>query len=443
MKTLWTRFLSLSLTLGLSASSLAGGPVKTDMLGTPIHWAPDANIVYNPENEGLRSDAGYGVEKTMSMLKEAFSVWTSVPGVQLKASQGSFLNNGSPVTLENFASIFYGGTKDCYPNLVGPTNIPCVSPIIFDPDGSIIESLFGECSQFGILAVANVDDMYNGASDPERLIVKRGRAIFSGACISPVVSKSGCGTCAPMSESEVRTMLTHEIGHLLGMGHSQVNPKSLEACDTGHCDSKNSQAFPSMFPRTVSGSTMYQLHRDDVSYFQSMYAPQVSSGYCSISGKVALSDGSGAEGIEVVARNIDPAQELSDAVSGISGRNSPHDIKGNCTGDCDKYFVTGLKPGNTYKLCAQKINPVFKDISNSNLQTNKSYQSFNDYCPDGMTVQCSCSDPTHCPTFNDKNMMLTSGGTVSTPSVNQSTTPTTSTPATPSASGCSLNRDLN
>lgn len=438
MKTSWIRFSALSLTLGLTAVSLAGGPVKTNAVGDPIHWAPDATIVYNPNNEGLKSEGGYGTEASLNLVKSAFSAWTSLPGIQLKTSQGPFLNGSGAVNVENFAPIFYGGTKDCYPELVGPTENACVSPIIFDPHGEIIESLFGECSQFEILAVANVDDMDNGTTDPKRLIARRGRAILSGACIPPVSTKAGCGTCAPLSEDDIRTMLTHELGHFLGMGHSQVNPKALEACDAGQCDGKYSQAFPSMFPRTVSGSTMYQPHPDDISFFQSLYAPQVSKGYCAVSGKVSLSDGTGAPGIEIVARNVDAALELRDAVAGISGRNSPHDIKGNCTERCDEYEIIGLKPGNTYKLCAQKINPVFKDISNANLQLNKSYQTFNDYCPDGLTIKCECSDPAQCPEFKDKNLMLGSGGAV-TPAVNQAATPA-SAPAVPSASGCSLHR---
>jgi len=236
-------------------------------------------------------------------------------------------------------------------------------------------------------------------SDEARIV--KARAVFGGSCIPDAAgntgTKSGCGPCVMnLEENQVKTMILHELGHFLGMDHSQVNPKSyLECSNDGVCSIALEDDLPTMFPLIVQGAAMQSLHRDDVAYFNRLYGnPQLDS--CSVSGKVLAEDGqTELRGVEVVARNTDGRFAETDAIAFISGAEAPRlsatsKARDNCVGDCGEYVITGLREGESYNLCVQNLLPQFHGGSGFE-PVDPSEALVSPDCPQGKTVTCSCS----------------------------------------------------
>lgn len=378
----------------------AGGAIQVDINGNPLLWDSSQPLIYNPENGALKSEGAFDVEATFKLLDEAFSTWANLPGSKLRVLQGNTLNDqGFPdgVNASNYQDFLGTGTEECYPGFFPDTQGNCQSPIIFDEDGEIIDALFGTCAKFSILGFAGFDDIDDDSGDPARRIVRRGQALFSGACLDPAVSKAGCGVCnRPLSDDEMRTIVLHEVGHLMGMDHSQVNPEAFSQCnsDLEGCPAEVSEALPTMFPILVNGAQMLSLHRDDEAYFTRLYGTVGNDG-CVVSGKIFASDGvTEVRGVEVVAVNTDTEMDLIDRISFVSGAESPKlngfsRRQGNCASDCGAYSITGLTPGEDYQLCVQRISSQFTGGSSIE-PVDPPFQLFTNQCPEGLVVSCVC-----------------------------------------------------
>jgi hypothetical protein len=392
--------------------ALAGGAIQTNLNGLPLSWEAGSTIVYNPENGALKSAGDYNAQQTRDLLKTAVDAWGILPGVQLVIEQGDFLDDGGDVDENNFKQFLGTGTEACYPDIFGESEDACLTPIIFDEDGEILDSLFGACSKFFILGFAGFDDVDDGSGDPARRIVRRGQALFSGACLNPAEAKAGCGSCQRvLSDDEILTIVTHEMGHLMGMDHSQVHPDVFAECTARPegCPPGVADGLPTMFPILVNKARMADLHRDDEAYFQRLYGnPNQSS--CSVTGKVFARDGTTeVRGVEVLAENVDETKSLTDAVSFISGAEAPKNNRsgrsqGNCRENGGFYRITGLAVGETYRLCVQKINPQFTGGSSIE-PVDPPFQAFSNGCPEGLTVTCQCGSGAPCPVFEGKDIL--------------------------------------
>lgn len=405
------RVLAFLATTFFAVSAFAGGAIKTDINGVPLRW--EGSVIYNPDKGGLKNNnPSYDHANTVKIMNDAFSSWISLlpeVGGGLGFGEGAGIpDSGNDVNVSNFGNFFGVGTEACYDN---NPDTPCVNPIIFDADGEIIDSLFGPCSKFSILGFAGFDDVEDGSGDPDKAVVRRGQALFSGACVGPTETKAGCGSCKRvLTDSEIRTIITHEIGHLLGMDHAQVNSQSFLDClrSGSGCSTSTAQDIPTMFPILVEGAAMLDLHQDDAAYFQRLYGND-GDNTCSVSGKIFASDGvTEVRGVEVVARNIAEGQSETDAISFVSGAESPKvnnfsHKQGNCKEDCGAYTITGLSPGATYQICVQKILSQFTGGSSIE-PVDPPFQAITDDCPDGLTVTCDCPGGNACPTFSTRNI---------------------------------------
>ncbi|HCU24522.1 MAG TPA: hypothetical protein DF383_05850 [Deltaproteobacteria bacterium] len=405
----WRRLSLTFFFLFLAVSAHGGGSIKTDINGLPLHW--EEEVIYNPDGGGLKNtNPAYNHEAALAIIEDAFDTWFEVLGENpgLRVLQGPSLpGSGGDIDKNNFGDFFGVGTEACYDNNL---DTPCLNPILFDADGEIIDALFGECQKFSILGFAGFDDIEDGSGDPTLTVVKRGQALFSGACIAPSEVKAGCGGCRRvLTDSEIRTIITHEIGHLLGMDHAQVNPESfLDCVRNGACPPEVAGDLPTMFPILVNGAAMLDLHADDAAYFERLYGrPELN--HCSVSGTVFASDGlTQARGVEVVARNADSAQSTLDAIAFVSGAQAPKlnnfsQRQGNCKSDCGAFKITGLLPGQTYRLCAQPILPQFTGGSSIE-PVDPPFQGVSLICPPDLTVSCTCSNGT-CEQFTGKHLV--------------------------------------
>jgi hypothetical protein len=232
-------------------------------------------------------------------------------------------------------------------------------------------------------------------------------------------------------------MVLHEIGHLLGMDHAQVNPESYAACRaSGSCSVSLEEDIPTMFPMLVEGAKMETLHADDIAYFNRLYG-NPEQGSCSVEGQVLAPDGKTAlRGVEVVLRSVDSRFEREEALAFISGAEAPRLRAGdktaaNCAGDCGGYQVTGLKPGETYKVCVQNILSQFQ--GGSGLEPVDSPQALVKVeCFDDITVSCECAGGS-CDRFSEIDVVTSPfDGTSPLGSGNLSES------ESPGAGGCSL-----
>ena len=443
------RSLLLGLLLLLYGQPLwAGGAIQVDINGNPLLWDVSEPLIYNPEHGALKSAGSFDQTATLKLLDEAFSTWADLPGAQLRVLQGPFLDDlGNPdgVNASNYQDFLGTGTEECYPGFFPDTQGNCQSPIIFDEDGEIIDALFGTCSKFSILGFAGFDDVDDDSGDPARRIVRRGQALFSGACLNPAVAKAGCGVCnRALSDDEMRTIVLHEVGHLMGMDHSQVNPEAFTECNTSvdGCPAEVAEALPTMFPILVNGAKMLTLHRDDEAYFVRLYGNAANDG-CSVSGTVFAFDGSTeVRGVEVLAVNTNPEMELIDRISFVSGAESPKingfsKKQGNCSGDCGAYRITGLTPGESYQLCVQRISPQFTGGSSIE-PLDPPFQKFSNECFEDKVVTCDCAN-LPCEAIADVNLVTDANPADIDQGLNE---PDNIEVAADSSGGCSLHKPL-
>ena len=158
-----------------------------------------------------------------------------------------------------------------------------------------------------------------------------------------------------LTTDEFNQAITHEIGHFLGLDHSQINVEVLNEQPL-NCAANDAAGLPIMFPvlicqaRVTAGFSA--LASDDTAWISRLYpVTSVTSGktvtnsaYGTISGTVYFSDGlTAAQGVNIIARQT--ANPRSVAFSVVSG-----------------YLFTG-NPGQTV-TCQDPSNPTAATCSN-------------------------------------------------------------------------------
>jgi len=403
-----TLFLILGLLVGASPIAWAGGALKTNINGVPLKWGN--NITWNAEQGAIKPGV-IDHAASVQMVQDAFNQWDNIQGLSLNIAQGPDLPDGGDTNLGNYKTFHNTDVTGCYDSDPGT---PCYIPIIFDTDGSIVEDIFGECKQFSILGVAGFVDIAGSSGDPALTELKKGWAVFSGACVEPVVTKPGCEPCVKtMSESELRGLILHELGHFLALGHNQVNPDSYNTClNSGNCPAELVEHIPTMFPMMVNGSNQNTLHADDMVAMQRLYGGTDNG--CEVSGKIFASDGSTElRGVEVVARNNNGSEDFTDAIAYVSGEEAPKITQGdktagNCGENCGNYALKGLRDGQTYQVCVQRVLDKFVG-SRFVPPVDPPFQGVDQACPEGLTFTCDCPGG-NCQKFTGVDIVTTNEG---------------------------------
>ena len=125
----------------------------------------------------------------------------------------------------------------------GPLN-DGTNPLIIDEDGSIAADFFGVGNKFTTLGFAAIIAFDTDSGD-----AIKGEAIFNAACLN-TVEQPGC-SIGPFSfsDDDFISFVVHELGHFLGLDHSQVN--LIEATDM---DPSNDDLITTMFPTFIPGN---------------------------------------------------------------------------------------------------------------------------------------------------------------------------------------------
>ena len=294
--------------LGLAVAAHAGGPnyvagstyFNSSVLGQPIHWA-NGQVNYYVDQGPLSSTITN--QQATAMVDAAAALWSAVPtaGVTL-TDMGSLAENVSGANTVANNGVF-AAPADVTPNATGfPVGV------IYDADGSVENLLFGpgtsgttNCETTGVMVVI---DHFNADAT-----IGHAFMILNGLCT------------ATANQIEMMNFeLERAWGMILNLGFAQVYPKAA-----AEGNSAQLQAWPVMQP--VMGACGFmggtcipnpgQLHPDDIAAINRLYpitsanlaqfpGKQVTAaGTVSIRGVINFHDGTGMQGVNVLATPLD------------------------------------------------------------------------------------------------------------------------------------------
>ncbi len=268
--------------------------IHWDSAAFPIIWSP------NPQTGSNIS----GDRSALTAISIAFKTWTGAPNVSLSTSQGQSTSISSPG---------YDGT-----------NLIC-----FLCSGDFSK----DSSTLAMTITTSANPSMVGQTDKNgRLIKFPGQILDADILFNPSVTYSTNTAGPPSGASDLQTVATHEIGHFFGLDHSAV----VRAI---------------MFP--FSPDVERTLSYDDVAGMALLYPkslPDVPTG--TISGKVAMGDGSAIFGAHVFANS-------TTAIDAFAAFNSPNVTVrktpiGTLTLPDGTYTLTGVPP-DSYVVAAEPL----------------------------------------------------------------------------------------
>lgn len=295
----------------LASSAWAGGPYSC--AGAPLKYggAGTISLNYDQGNLGGRSKA-----TADALVSASVGVWTDVPTATVALLRGPDL--ASDVTVANYASIANNSSDG-------------LNPVIYDTDGSIVDTIFGNGAKSSVLGFAG--SHYVGCQFTE------GLAVINGFIT--------------VSDTTLKIVMAHEVGHMIGMDHTQLdNEQGLTGPN-----------YPLMYP--IAYRSQLSLHEDEVAAVSTLYpGPTFSSAYGQLSGTFTQAGGAPVLGANLWARE-NTTGKLYSIVSDFLLQN---------TG----YFKLSL-PAGTYTLRAGAIRLNFNGGSSvgpyADLATDPSFQA--------------------------------------------------------------------
>ncbi len=268
-------------------------------------------------------------QEGIDLINSAFSIWkTQATDASVSYAQGSSL--GADVGVCNYPDYIdsaisqfaiNGNSNDARVcGCLGTCSKACTNPVVFDANGDIIALENGEGNRYAILGSAG-PIIWPGVDHFLKF-----EAIINGVCLdnSP---DSGCSSS--YTNDQLLSVMVHELGHAQGLGHTQVNAKSIGYTGGTATDPAGSAylvstatwgvagAVPTMYPALVSGDTQSSLTMDDKIGLAHLYpASSLSSGYCTLQGSVFQSTAA-LRCVEVVFR--DSSSTVLNSVGVLSG----------------------------------------------------------------------------------------------------------------------------
>ncbi len=292
--------------------SLAGGPLILE--GPYGHTAvtyQNPDITLHIESGNL--DTARNNEAAGIIVQQAFDLWNNVNTSSIKLKIKPLAVD---INFDNFDE-YIPSTDGAFFNADDNLN-----PIIYDSDGKIIEAFFG--SQSDLIAGFAASIFTAGGN-----YFKEGYAVING------------NTKQPLSDTELKLLITHEIGHFFGLDHSQVNINNQETA-SGLCSTTSHDNYPVMYPYICREA---DLHSDDIIAVSALYPAE------NLNDTIGLLQGRFVNefGKPVLGANI----WVEDTVSG-----NTYSIVSDYLRQGTGYYKL-LLPAGTYTLHANSINTLF------------------------------------------------------------------------------------
>jgi Tol biopolymer transport system component len=328
----------------LSLPAAAGGPRSVNDSGTAQAWPYHSTVFYNVDIGTLGQLPN---ASAVGLVDLAFDQWQAVTW---QSSPVLTLTRGPALSEDVDADSWSDYVRStCNANSSGPdpTQSDGLSPVIFDQDGSIIDDIFGTGARFDILGFGCVQTPI--ATDPtihEAAIVING-GFFDGQGLP------GSPEDVP-SETALRALVVHEVGHFLNLDHSLVNHDLA-----GDGDPDNDIYIPSMYPLTVEDEAqLASLNPDDSAALLNLYRDVIAGS--GIQGTVSAS-GMPLQGANVVLRNMSDPRML--AYSVVSGSRCPPAMCDSGDPPAQGEFRLELVSNGNYTVCVEQIHSRFSDAT--------------------------------------------------------------------------------
>ena len=302
------RFALVILAVIAPAAAFAGGPkyvagsayFNPAVIGQPVRWSGGVVNYYvdrGPLNTQINN------QQATAMVDAAAALWSAVPTAGVLLTDSGSLNEDVGAS-----NVVAGNQIFAAPSDVAPTATSYPLAVVYDADGSVINSLFGA-----------------GASDPTSC---QNNGVFTwldnirpDATIAHAVILLN-GLCA--TNSNLVAMMQYELerafGRILGLDYAQVNPRAISDGEPN-----GTQGWPVMHPLSgfcgAAGGICIpnpaQLRLDDIAALNRIYPITASNiaafpgkqitaaNTVSIQGTLSFRSGFGMQGVNVVARPLD------------------------------------------------------------------------------------------------------------------------------------------
>ena len=301
------RYIRLLLLLFVPSVVFAGGPRTLGPSdGTYFQWAPNLPVRYVVDPGGLSDAVQHS--QARQLVVEATQAWNDVT-----TSTFLFQDDGLmpfDINVFNYETVFDSGEN----------------PVIFDRGGAITDDLLGIGASGATIGFAGALSF-----DIENRRYLSGWIVLNGKFAS---------------DSDFRAAVTHELGHLLGLDHSQGMRELADFLKPYNKD------VPLMYPFQFSPFQPKKPIRDDITWASWMYpAVDFLTSTGTISGKVLRRSGAPLLSANVVAVQVDQDGEEvnSEIVSVVS------DFLDEGTGE---FLLPGLQPGD-YHVFIEPVDSSF------------------------------------------------------------------------------------
>jgi hypothetical protein len=300
---------------------LIGGPAVGSRAafgidGQPFIWNPSKMPVAYRVDPGPMAvipsgttviDNATGLRRLQSM----FGVWQGVATASLSfSSAGPLLPAGSYKSGDLTTAAQFNA-------IIGSCQAGAQNPVIFDADGSLIASLG--------LPSAVIGFNHGCAADPGTGYLTGSAIVLNGKFQDGVANS----TNFELTANQFDEAITHEMGHFVGLDHSQINVDLLQQGGPP-CDLDGLAGLPLMFPALVcqarKDAGLPVLSPDDEAWISSLYPNSTTpDNYATISGTILFGEGTSQfQGANVIARLLDDPNTSEDesrrvAVSVVSG----------------------------------------------------------------------------------------------------------------------------
>ena len=325
-----TKYFIFFFALTYASFSFAGGPLILQGVDghTPVSYEiPDITMHVEAGILGTRTN-----EQTQILMTDGFNLWSNVDTatVNLTVNQ-TLVSSNVDIDGTNFET-YLPKLDDSSFNADDNLN-----PVVFDDNGEIIDAYFG-----------GTEDGEDRQSDyiigfAESIFTQNGDYFLEGYL---VINGRQLGIL-PRTDAELTLLFAHEVGHFIGLDHSQANIDNQESVTTVPqtlCSDRIKDKYPVMYPYECRENDT--LHPDDISAVTELYpAASLTSNFGIIEGYFVDENNRPILGANIWAEE--------DIVTGDA-----YSIVSDYLKQGNGYYRLLLPAGN-YTLHANSVNPVF------------------------------------------------------------------------------------